>query len=119
MGASRLSSMPLSSCRALDLRAADNHRSAQAHATIEAQVLKWSATRCLSLAEKLLTSVESFATPDLATAWEAEIGRRTAEIHTGQAEAVSAEQVIAEARKRLDTARRVPSARRPRTRRVR
>lgn len=95
------------------------HSMQTASATIEAQVMKWPAARRLSLAEKLMISVERFASPSLANAWKTEIGRRMAEIHTGRAEAVPAEEAIAEARQRLDAARRLPSARRSRTCRVR
>ena len=67
--------------------------------TIEEKVLNWPAARRIPLAEKLMASVEDFATPEIASAWNTEIEVRVAEIRAGSAEAIPAEQVMKEARK--------------------
>lgn len=88
---------------------------AVAQNTIEEKVLNWPAEKRIKLAEKLMASVEDFASPAVEAAWNAEIEARVNEIREGRAEGIPAEQVMAEARKKLDEARRLSSARRRRT----
>ena len=87
-------------------------------AAIEAHVLAWPAAQRLRLAERLVASVQDFATPDVAAAWEAELEQRIADVQSGCATGIPADEVMVQARQRLHEARRVPPPRRPRTRRV-
>ena len=82
---------------------------------IEENVLTWPAARRIKLAERLMASVEDFATPEIETAWNTEIGARVLEIREGRAEGIPAEEVMAEARKELHEARRLSPAGRRRT----
>jgi putative addiction module component (TIGR02574 family) len=80
------------------------------HDTIEEQVLNWPAEKRIKLAEKLMASVEVFATPEIEAAWNTEITKRVKEIREGRAEGIPAEEVMAETRKKLHAARRLSSA---------
>lgn len=71
--------------------------------------MKWPAARRIQLAEKLMASVEDFATPEIEAAWNAEIGERVKEIREGRAEGIPAEEVMAEVRKKLHETRRLSS----------
>ncbi len=82
---------------------------------IEKKVLKWPAIRRIELAEKLMASVEDFATPEIEAAWNVEITERVQEIREGRAPGIPAEEVMKEARKRLHEARRLSPAGRRRT----
>ncbi len=82
-----------------------------AHVEIEAEVLKWPAAERVSLAERLLESVDGFATGDIDRAWRAEIARRVEEVESGRETGVSSREVFAEARKKLNEARKVSSSR--------
>ena len=73
--------------------------------TLEKEALKLTPAKRLRLAEKLMDSVDDFATADIAKAWQAEINRRVEEIDNGTDLGVPAEEVHAEARKRLREAR--------------
>jgi len=84
-----------------------------AQQTLARQVLKWPAQRRIELAEELLASVESFATPEILAAWEAEIEVRVEDIRAGRAVAIPAEEAFAQARQKLHEARRLSPARRP------
>jgi len=78
-------------------------------------VMKWPARRRIELAEELLASVDSFATPEIQAAWDKEIGARVKEIRAGRAEGIPAEQAMAEAREKLHETRCLSPARRQRT----
>ena len=93
----------------------DNAAMTIAQESLVKQVLKWPARRRIELAEKLLASVESFATPEIQAAWDEEIGARVKEIRADRTEGIPAEEVMAEARQKLHEARRLSSARRQRT----
>jgi len=82
---------------------------------IEENVLTWPAARRIRLAEKLMASVEDFATPEIEAAWNTEIASRVMEIREGRAEGIPAEEVMKEARKKLHEARRLSPAGRRRT----
>jgi putative addiction module component (TIGR02574 family) len=88
---------------------------ATASDTIEEKVLNWPAARRIKLAEKLMASVENFATPEIEAAWNTEIEARVTEIRGGRAEGIPAEDVMKEARKKLPEARRLSSPGRRRT----
>ena len=81
--------------------APDTHRMAIAPDTLEEKVLNWPAARRIKLAEKLLASVEDFATPEIEAAWNTEIESRVMEIRMGRAEGILAEEVMKQARKEL------------------
>ena len=83
---------------------------------IEENVLTWPAPRRIKLAEKLMASVEDFASPEIEAAWNTEIASRVMEIREGRAEGIPAEEVMEEARKELHEARRLSPAGRRRTR---
>ena len=83
--------------------------------TIEQEVMRMPPRRRLQLAEKLIASVDGFATREIAQAWDKEVARRVDEIQSGKARAIPAEEVMAEARKKLREARRLSSPRRQRT----
>ena len=53
------------------------------------------------MAETIIESVEEYAAPEIAEAWEKEIARRIKEIDSGAAEGIPAEQVFARAWKKL------------------
>ena len=75
--------------------------------TIEKTVLKWPAAKRVELAEKLVASVHGFASREIEAAWESEVDRRVTEIREGRAEAIPAEDVMAEARRKIDETRRL------------
>ena len=61
------------------------------------------------LAERLIESIDDDASPEIEDAWGEEISRRIAEYGGCRVKAVPAEDVFAEARERLNEARRVSS----------
>ena len=83
--------------------------------TIEEKVLNWPAARRIKLAEKLMASVEDFASPEVEAAWNTEIESRVMEIREGRAEGIPAEEVMKKARKELHAARRLSPTGRRRT----
>ena len=82
---------------------------------IEENVLTWPAARRIRLAEKLIASVEGFASPEIEAAWNTEIESRVMEIREGRTEGIPAEEVMKEARTKLHEARRLSPAGRRRT----
>ena len=80
-----------------------------AQLTIEKNVMKWPAAKRLALAEKLVASVDDFATPEIETSWNVEIAARLKEIREGRAVGIPAAAVKAEAQKKLREARRLSS----------
>lgn len=82
-----------------------------AHVAIENEVLRWSPAERISLAERLLESVDDFASEDVDRAWRAEIAKRVEESESGKDAGFSSREVFAEARKKLNEARKVPSSR--------
>jgi len=83
--------------------------------TIEEKVMNWPAVKRIKLAERLMASVEGFATPEIEAAWNSEIASRVAEIREGRAEGIPAEEVMKQARKKLHEARRLSPVGRRRT----
>ena len=82
-----------------------------AHSEIESEVLKWSPTERVSLAERLLESVDGFATEEIDRAWRTEIARRVGEVESGKESGIPSHDVFTEARQKLNEARQVSSAR--------
>ena len=82
-----------------------------AHIEIESEVLKWSLAERVSLAERLLESVDGFASEEVDRAWRTEIARRVGEVESGKESGISSQEVFAEARQRLNETRQVSSAR--------
>ena len=64
------------------------------------------------LAEKIMESVDDYATPELEAAWNDEIERRVKGIQSGAEKGIPAEDVMKEARRALNETRRLPSTRR-------
>ena len=79
--------------------------------TLEKEAMKLPPTKRLRLAEKLMESVDDFATPEIAKAWQAELAQRVEEMDNGTDPGVPAEEVHAEARRRLREAHRLSSVR--------
>ena len=82
--------------------------------TIEQEAMRMAPRRRLRLAEKLIASVDGFASPEIEQAWDQEIARRVGEIQSGKARGIPAEEVMAAARNTLREARRLSSPRRKR-----
>ncbi len=83
-----------------------------AHVEIENEVLKWSPTERVSLAERLLESVTDFVTEEIDVAWRAEISRRVAAVESGRVITIPSRGVFAKARQTLHETRQASSARR-------
>jgi putative addiction module component (TIGR02574 family) len=83
-------------------------------ATLEEKVLKLPPASRVRLAEKLLQSVDDYVSPEIASSWEREIARRSREIESGRVKGIPADEVFAEARRRLHEARGLSSSRRKR-----
>ena len=81
-------------------------------AALEREILALPASSRVRIAEKILASVDDFATQGIANAWENELERRTKEIRQGRAQGIPAGKVAVEARRKLNEARRLSSARR-------
>ena len=81
-------------------------------AVLERQALALPAASRVRLAEKILASITEFTTPAVQKAWGSELAVRTKEIEGGRAQAISAAQVSAAARRKVNEARRLSSARR-------
>lgn len=79
-------------------------------AALEKEVLALPASSRVRIAEKLLASVDDFATPGIAKAWENELERRVNEIRADRTEGIPADKVMAEARRKVNEARRLSSA---------
>ena len=79
---------------------------------LEKQALALPAASRVRLVEKILASITDFTTPAITRLWEAELEGRVKEIREGKAEGISAEKVSATARRKVNEARRLSSARR-------
>lgn len=82
-----------------------------AHIEIESEVLKWSPSERVSLAERLLESVDNFVSEDVDRAWRSETARRVGEVEFGKETGIPSREVFAEAREKLNEARQASSAR--------
>jgi putative addiction module component (TIGR02574 family) len=81
------------------------------HDKIEQTVLQWAPAERLQLAERLLASVNGFATREIEQAWEAEIARRSEELDSGRVKPVPSRRVFAAARKKLNEFRKISAQR--------
>ena len=79
---------------------------------LEKEILELPPRSRVRLAEKIIESIEDYADPALAGAWDDEIGRRVEEVQSGADKGIPAAQVMKAARRALNEARRPPSARR-------
>lgn len=61
------------------------------------------------LAEKLVESIDHYSDPEIEAAWAKEIARRVREYEEGKVHGIPSEEVMSEARRRLDEVRQVPS----------
>jgi putative addiction module component (TIGR02574 family) len=78
---------------------------------LEQEALKLPPAKRIALAERLLGSVDDFATEEIREAWMDEIARRSKEFEDGTEPGIPAEKVHAEVRRHLREARRVSQAR--------
>ena len=60
--------------------------------TIEEKIWKWPAAQRIRLAEKLLASVDDFATPDIEAAWNKLIETRVMEIRESHVAGIPADE---------------------------
>lgn len=81
-------------------------------AALERQALALPTASRVRLLEKLLASIDDFTTPAIKKAWETELEIRVNQIRGGKAEEVPADKVSALARRKVNEARRLSSARR-------
>ena len=79
---------------------------------LEKEVLELPPRSRVRLAEKIIESIDDYATRELEAAWADEIERRVKEIQSGAEKGIPAEDVMKEARRALNETRRLPSARR-------
>lgn len=77
---------------------------------LEKEVLELPPRSRIRFAEKIIESVDDFASPEIASAWSDEIGRRVSDIESGNARGIPARQVMAKARRALNETRQVSSA---------
>ena len=66
----------------------------------------------IRIAEKILESVDDFTSKDIEDAWSQEIARRVNDIESGKVKGIPASQTLAKARRALNEARKISSARR-------
>jgi len=79
---------------------------------LEKEVLELPPRSRVRLAEKIIESIDDYATRELEAAWADEIERRVKEIKSSAEKGIPAEDVMKEARRALNETRRLPSARR-------
>jgi putative addiction module component (TIGR02574 family) len=79
---------------------------------LEKEILELPLRSRVRLAEKIIESIEDYADPEVEAAWTTEIERRVHEIESGAERGISAEQVMKNARRALNEACRLSSARR-------
>jgi putative addiction module component (TIGR02574 family) len=79
---------------------------------LEKEVLELPPRSRIRFAEKILESVNDFTSKEIEAAWAQEIERRTKEIESGKVKGVPARRVMAKARRALNEARHLSSARR-------
>lgn len=79
---------------------------------LEKEVLDLPPRSRVRFVEKIIESVDDFTSRDIEAAWAQEIGRRTEEIKSGKVKGSSAKQAMAKARRAVNEARQISSARR-------
>jgi putative addiction module component (TIGR02574 family) len=78
---------------------------------LEKEVLELPPKSRVRFAEKIIASIDGYANLEIEKAWTQEIGRRVAEIKTSKARGITAETVMAKARRALHETRRLSPAR--------
>lgn len=84
---------------------------AAAHIKIEQEILKWTPAERVTLAERLLESVDDFATEDIDRTWRTEVANRVSDIESGKEPGIDSSEVFSAARRKLNEARKVASSR--------
>jgi putative addiction module component (TIGR02574 family) len=79
---------------------------------LEKEVLELPPRSRVRLAEKIIDSINDYATPELEAAWDDEIERRVKGIQSGAEQGIPAEDVMKDACGALNETRRLSSARR-------
>jgi putative addiction module component (TIGR02574 family) len=79
---------------------------------LEKEVLDLPPQSRVRFAEKIIESVDDFTSREIETAWAHEIGRRVQDIESGKVKGIPAKQAMAKARRALNEARKISSARR-------
>ena len=79
---------------------------------LEKEVLELPPRSRVRFAEKLIESVDDFTSKEVECAWSEEIGRRVNEIESGKAKGIPASEAMSKARRVLNEARQISSARR-------
>lgn len=79
---------------------------------LEKEVLDLPPRSRIRFVEKIIESVDDFASKEIETAWSKEIKRRVHDIESRKVKGVSAGEVMTKARRALNEARQIPSARR-------
>jgi putative addiction module component (TIGR02574 family) len=79
---------------------------------LEKEVLQLPPQSRVELAEKIIESLDDFASPEVAAEWDKEIERRVAEIRSGSEKGIAAEEVMRQAKRAVNEARRLSSTRR-------
>ena len=79
---------------------------------LEKEVLELPPRSRIRFAEKIIESVDDFTGKEVETAWSEQIGRRVKEIESGKARGIPATDAMAKARRALNEARQISSARR-------
>jgi putative addiction module component (TIGR02574 family) len=79
---------------------------------LEKEILELPPRSRVRLAERIIESIDDYATTEIEAAWDDEIERRVTEIQSGVEKGIPAEDAMKEARRALHETRRVPSARR-------
>jgi putative addiction module component (TIGR02574 family) len=74
---------------------------------LEKEVLELPPRSRVRLAERIIESIDDYATPELEGAWNDEIERRVEEIQSGEENGIPAEDVMKEARRALNETRRL------------
>lgn len=69
--------------------------------TIATQLLALPPNERLFLGERLVESVDSFASPEIAEAWSAEVASRLADYESGKVAGIPSAEVHAEVRRRM------------------
>ena len=78
---------------------------------LEKEILELPPLSRMRLAEKIIESIDDYASPQVEAAWATEIERRVREIESGAEEGIPAEQVMKNARRSSNEARGVSPTR--------
>ena len=79
---------------------------------LEKEVLELPPRSRIRIAERILESVDDFTSKEIEAAWAQEIDRRVNDIESGKVKGIPAAQAMAKARRALNEARKISSARR-------